>query len=135
MLDIGEVAKRSGLPTSTLRFYEEKGLIESIGRKGLRRQFDNSVLDRLALVVLGQQAGFSLDEMKRLLASGELHIDRRVLSEKADQLDETIKKLKTMSRGLRHAAKCQAPSHFECPKFQRIMRAAKHRFPPFVKEG
>lgn len=63
-LDIAEVAQRSGVPASTLRFYEEKGLIASSGRRGLRRQFDAGVLDRLALIALGRAAGFSLDEMR-----------------------------------------------------------------------
>jgi DNA-binding transcriptional MerR regulator len=44
-LDIAEVAQRSGIPASTLRFYEEKGLIASSGRRGLRRLFDAGVLD------------------------------------------------------------------------------------------
>ena len=127
MLDIGEVAKRSGLPASTLRYYEEKGLIESKGRNGLRRLFDREVLDRLALIILGRQAGFSLDEMSDMFATDKLHIDRGILLEKAEQLDEAVRKLATMSKGLRHAANCPAPSHFECPKFQRIMRQATNR--------
>jgi len=48
-LDIAEVARRSGVPASTLRFYEKKGLIASTGRRGLRRVFDPRVLERLAL--------------------------------------------------------------------------------------
>lgn len=52
-LDIGDVAQRSGVPASTLRFYEEKGLIASVGRRGLRRLFDPSVLERLALIAVG----------------------------------------------------------------------------------
>jgi DNA-binding transcriptional MerR regulator len=43
-LDIAEVAHRAGVPASTLRFYEEKGLISSTGRRGLRRQYDPGVL-------------------------------------------------------------------------------------------
>src|SRR5690606_12774455 len=58
--DIAEVSRQSGVPASTLRFYEEKGLIASVGRKGLRRQFEASVYDRLALIALGRAAGFSL---------------------------------------------------------------------------
>ena len=49
-LDIGEVARQSGVPASTLRYYEEKGLIASSGRHGLRRLFDAGVLERLALI-------------------------------------------------------------------------------------
>ena len=62
-MDIAEVAKRSGVPASTLRFYEEKGLISSIGRQGLRRVFNDSILERLALIALGRAVGFSLDEI------------------------------------------------------------------------
>ena len=57
-LDIADVARRSGLPASTLRYYEEKGLIVPIGRPGLRRQYDESVLERLALIALGREALF-----------------------------------------------------------------------------
>src|SRR5207244_12653319 len=69
-LDIGEVAKRSGLPASALRFYEEKGLIRSVGRRGLRRLYDPAVLERLAMIALGQSAGFSLDDIARLFSPG-----------------------------------------------------------------
>ena len=62
-LDIADVARQSGVPASALRYYEEKGLIASVGRRGLRRLFDARVLERLALIALGQAAGFSLDEI------------------------------------------------------------------------
>ncbi|RKH07128.1 MerR family transcriptional regulator [Corallococcus sp. CA053C] len=124
-LDITEVAKRSGVPASTLRFYEEKGLITSIGRRGLRRLFDADVLERLALVALGRDAGFSLDEIARMFASdGRPRIDRKMLAAKAEELDRTLLKLTAMRDGLRHAAACPAPSHMECPTFRRLMRAA-----------
>ncbi len=58
-LDITEVAGRSGVPASTLRFYEEKRLIASVGRRGQRRVFDTDVLQRLALIALGRATGFS----------------------------------------------------------------------------
>ena len=58
-LDIADVVQRAGVPASTLRFYEEKGLIAASGRRGLRRQYDPAVLDRLALIALGRTAGFS----------------------------------------------------------------------------
>jgi DNA-binding transcriptional MerR regulator len=123
-MDITEVAQRSGLPASTLRFYEEKRLIASIGRRGLRRLFDPSVLERLALIALGRAAGFSLDEIALMFAAdGRPRIDRRMLAAKAEELDGTIRKLSAMRDGLRHAAACPAPSHMECPTFRRILRA------------
>ena len=127
-LDINEVAQRSGIPASTLRFYEEKGLIRSVGRRGLRRTFDSGVLDRLALIALGGAAGFSLDEIARMFApDGRPRIDRQLLAAKADELDATIRKLSAMRDGLRHAAACPAPSHMECPTFRRHLKAAAAR--------
>jgi len=121
-LDIAQVARRSGVPASTLRFYEKKGLIRSIGRRGLYRLFDQGVLERLALIALGRSAGFSLDEIKRMFApDGRLRIDRKMLAAKADELGATIRRLGAMRRGLRHAAVCPAPSHLECPTFRRLL--------------
>ena len=123
--DIAEVAQRSGVPASTLRFYEERGLIESIGRRGLRRLFDPDVFERLALIALGRAAGFSLKEIALMFApDGRPRINRQMLAAKADELDKTIRKLSAMREGLRHAATCRAPSHMECPTFRRLLRAA-----------
>jgi DNA-binding transcriptional MerR regulator len=124
-VDITEVARRSGVPASTLRFYEEKRLIASIGRRGLRRLFDPGVLERLALIALARAAGFTLEEIARMFApNGRPRIERQMLADKADELDRTIRRLSAMRYSLRHAAACPAPSHMECPTFRRFLRAA-----------
>jgi DNA-binding transcriptional MerR regulator len=124
-LDITAVAKQSGIPASALRYYEGKGLIASVGRRGLRRLFDAAVLERLALIALGQAAGFSLDEIAGMLTPGGLaKIERKTLAAKADELDRMIERLSSIRDGLRHAAVCPAPSHLECPSFRRLMHAA-----------
>lgn len=128
LLDIGEAAQLSGLPASTLRFYEEKGLIASVGRRGLRRLFDREAMDRLSLIALGRSAGFSLDEIREMLGvDGPPQIDRGRLSGKADELDQTIRRLTALRDALRHAAECPAPSHMECPTFNRLRQAAVAR--------
>lgn len=135
-MDIGKVARWSGLPASTLRYYEEKGLIRSIGRNGLRRVFGESVIQRLALIALGRSAGFSLDDIAAMLATeGGANIDREQLARKADALDQTIRRLSAIRDGLRHAAVCPASDHLACPKFQRLMdlaarQAARQRHTP-----
>jgi DNA-binding transcriptional MerR regulator len=124
-MDISEVAKKSGVASSALRYYERKGLIHSQEREGARRKFTPAVLDPLALIALGQAAGFSLDEIRSMFTpSGAPNIDRTVLASKADELDRTVKRLKAMSEGLRHAAACPAPNHATCPSFQRLLEAA-----------
>lgn len=124
-MDISEVARKSGVAASALRFYERKGLIRSLERDGARRKFSPAVLDQLALIALGQAAGFSLDEIRAMFTpGGEPNIDRGMLSSKADEIDRRVKRLKAMSDGLRHAAACPAPNHAACPSFQRLLKAA-----------
>jgi DNA-binding transcriptional MerR regulator len=127
-LDIAEVAKRSGLPASTLRYYEQRGLIASIGRRGLRRLFDPGILDRLDLIALGRTAGFSLDEIVLMVRpDARPRIDRAMLIDKADRLDGMIRRLGTLRDGLRHAAACSEPDQLQCPKFRRILRMNAQR--------
>jgi DNA-binding transcriptional MerR regulator len=124
-MDIAEVAKRSGVAASALRYYERKGLIRSLPGDSMRRQFAPAVLDQLALIALGQAAGFSLDEIGQMFTpQGGVSIDRALLTAKADELDRQIRRLQAMREGLRHAAVCPAPSHAECPSFQRLLKAA-----------
>lgn len=125
VLDIGEVGAKTGLSASTLRYYEGKGLIQSVGRKGLRRLFDTNVLETLAFIALGRRAGFSLDEISDMIGgAGGYRVDRTKLIEKAEDLDREIQQLIAVRDGLRHAAVCGAPSHMECPTFQRLLRLA-----------
>ncbi|MBV1691839.1 helix-turn-helix domain-containing protein [Novosphingobium sp. G106] len=128
LIEISEVAKRSGITASTLRFYEEKGLIESLGRRGLRRTYGQDVFGRLSLVTLGRLAGFSLDQISAMFGSGpSAQIDRVPLSDKAAELDRTIRQLNALKNGLEHAAICPAPSHMECPSFRRFLKIAAAR--------
>lgn len=136
-MDIGEVVARTGLPASALRFYEAQGLIQSVGRVGLRRQYADTVIERLGLIALARNAGFSLEEIAAMLGTAP-RINRRLLAEKADELDNKIAELTAMRDGLRHAVACKAPSHFECPKFLRLLNlASKHvqRTPNKLKDN
>jgi DNA-binding transcriptional MerR regulator len=124
-MDIGEVSKRAHVTTSALRFYEEKGLIKSIGRHGLRRQYGKQVLDQLALIALGRAAGFSLDEIVSMFGQdGKPELDRKMLKDKAEQLEQMTRRLHFISEGLKHAAVCPAENHMQCPTFQNFLKAA-----------
>lgn len=123
-MEIDQVAKRSGIPASTLRYYEEKGLICSIGRQGLKRVFNEKILERLALISLAQHSGFSLNEISQMLTPSGADINRAMLRDKAKELDKKIKQLTALKNGLEHAAACKAASHFECPSFLRLLKIA-----------
>lgn len=123
ILDIGEVARQANVTASTLRYYEAEGLITSISRHGLRRQFAPDVMTQLAVIALGKTAGFSLAEIKGMFGrDGQPDLSRPVLHAKVDALDVQIRKLTLLKKVLKHVADCPAPSHMECPKFQRLVR-------------
>nr|WP_197062191.1 MULTISPECIES: helix-turn-helix domain-containing protein [unclassified Serratia (in: enterobacteria)] len=124
-MDIGEVAQQSGVTPSTLRYYEEIGLIASVGRHGLRRQFKVDVLLRLSLIALGKSAGFSLVEISGMFGKDGLpDLPRAALHAKADELERQIRNLTVLQNALRHVADCPAPSHLECPTFQGLISTA-----------
>ncbi|WP_442801140.1 MerR family transcriptional regulator [Serratia rubidaea] len=121
-LDIGRVAKLSGVTPSTLRFYEKKGLITPIGRNGLRRQYRQDVLHTLQLIALGQAAGFTLEEMRGMFdAQGKVTIEREKMLERARAIDKAILRLQLLSRGLKHVANCTQPDHSQCHEFQKTV--------------
>lgn len=128
LLDIGEVSAKSGIKPSALRYYEEAGLIFSISRHGLRRQFPPEVLLQLKLISMGKSAGFSLEEIAGMFSrNGMPDLPRVVLHQKADEIDRRIRELAALRDTLRHVANCPAPSHMECPAFRRLVEVAGKR--------
>lgn len=122
-LDIGEVAEKSGISPSALRYYEEAGLIQSVARHGLRRQFPPEVMLQLKLIVLGKSAGFSLAQIGEMFGTNGLpDLPRAVFHEKANAIDRQINELTTLRDTLRHIADCPAPSHMECPSFKKLIK-------------
>ncbi|HEJ9150110.1 helix-turn-helix domain-containing protein [Serratia marcescens] len=122
-LDIGEVALLSGIAPSALRHYEKKGLIASIGRNGLRRQYAAGVLDQLKLIALGRLAGFTLDEIASLFDErGRIALDRRLLAARIEELDYTLRRLGQVRAGLQHMVDCPEPEHLQCPQFRKLLQ-------------
>lgn len=125
ILDIGEVTRRTGVPASALRYYDEIGLIASIGRRGLRRQFGPETIWQLSLISLGKKAGFSLEEIAGILGkAGVVELPRSTLLARADEIDRQIRDLTVLRDLLSHVADCPAPSHLECPRFRKLLRVA-----------
>ena len=120
LLDIADVARRSGLAPSALRFYEKKGLITPAGRNGLRRTYRPEVLERLALIVCARGAGFTIAEIARFLLATPTDTELRArMAGKAQELEEDIARLTRMRDSLRHASACMHQPLVECPDFKR----------------
>lgn len=128
-LRIGEVAARGGIAASAIRFYEAEGLLPNPVRQSGRRVYDESILERLGLIDLAKRAGFSVAEIKQLLAGFARRTPPaerwRVLTEKKlRQLDERIAEAEQMKRVLRVVMSCRCPSLEDCSKAIQASRTA-----------
>jgi DNA-binding transcriptional MerR regulator len=124
LLDIGDVAARSGLAASALRYYEHEGIIASIERKGLRRQFHRDVLTTLAVVALCRRAGFTLEETRTVLATGGDAEWKTFAARKRDQLRAQAAHLGAMADQLDHALGCPSANVFDCEHFRAALDGA-----------
>jgi MerR family transcriptional regulator, redox-sensitive transcriptional activator SoxR len=121
MLPIGEVARRSGVAASALRYYERAGLIPRADREGGRRVYDEGVLDRLALIRVAKSAGFRVSEIQTLLRGlagrtppGERW--RALATRKRAELDARLRELETARRVLGAVARCECPTLDLCAR-------------------
>jgi len=124
LLDIGEVSARSGMAPSALRYYESEQIIASVDRKGLRRQFRPDVLTTLAVVAMCREAGFTLEEIKLVLATGGGPSWKSFAEHKRDQLRARAEHLGTIADQLDHALRCPSPNVFDCEHFRTALAAA-----------
>jgi DNA-binding transcriptional MerR regulator len=118
LVDIGEVARRTGLPPSTLRYYEDAGLVTSTGRTGLRRQYDRDALERLAVIRLCRDAGFTIRETGALLDTGGGPAWRAIARRKLDDVRAQLAHLEAAATRLEHALTCPSPTLLECSHFR-----------------
>lgn len=120
VLTIGEVAARSGVAASALRFYEERGLIASERNDSGHRRYPRHVLRRVAFIVFAQKVGLSLEEIGAELAK----LPRNRAPERADwaklsgrwtaRIDEHIAELERMKAGLTECIGCGCLSLDRC---------------------
>ncbi len=124
LLDIGVVAARSGMTASALRYYEREQIIVSSDRKGLRRQYRADVLETLAVVAICQRAGFSLADIRAILATGGRPEWKDLVARKRDELRDHVEDVTRVAEQLDHALTCPSRNVFDCPHFQTAMHQA-----------
>jgi MerR family transcriptional regulator, redox-sensitive transcriptional activator SoxR len=110
-LSIGEVAKRTGIRTSALRYYEEAGILPTPARVNGRRAYDAGTIHRIDVLRFAQQAGFTLEEIKTLFNGfgSETPLSRRwraLASAKLQELDLLALRIERMRRALKLGLKC-----------------------------
>ena len=118
-MKIGEVARKAGIPASTLRYYESEGLIPKPAREGGQRAYDPSILDHLAVIDVAKAAGFTVAEIYHLLRGFSRKTPPskrwRVLAEKKlIEVDERTEQLQRMKLILKVVIGCECPSFGDC---------------------
>ena len=125
LVAIGELARRTGVATSALRYYERIGLLSPAARTGHRRHYDQSGAERVAVIRLCQEAGFTLAEIRRLLAArgGGRQGWTQLATIKAAELDARITASRRARALIDHALNCPHPDLFTCPRFRSALDA------------
>jgi DNA-binding transcriptional MerR regulator len=110
VLTITELARRTGLSASALRYYERKGLLRSSGRAGGKRTYDDRAIEQLAIVDLFQQSGMTIADIVRVL-DPDGHIDHSWKDVARARLEEVETRLQELDRAramLTHSLLCRA---------------------------
>jgi DNA-binding transcriptional MerR regulator len=125
LLPIGELARRTGVATSALRYYERIGLLSPAERVSQRRRYTASSAERVALIRLYQDAGFTLDEIGRMLAARSQ--GRRgwgdLAERKIAELDARIADAQQAKKLIQHALECPHRDLLTCPSFRSALEA------------
>src|SRR5687768_3240104 len=120
-LSIGEVAKRTGVRPSALRYYEDVGILPPARRVNGRRRYDPSVLTQLTVVRMAQEAGFTIAEIRTLVAGfpeGTPASARwqALAQQKLAEVDALIARAQTMRRVLEESLACGCLSLEACAR-------------------
>lgn len=124
-LTIGELARRTGVATSALRYWEELGLIPEPVRFFGQRRYPESAVGLVGTILLLRDVGFSLRESKAFLGSRTQAVEgwRRLAQRKLADLDEQIVKAQTAKEAITHALLCPHDDITTCPKFANVISA------------
>ena len=122
---IGELSRRTRLATSALRYYERVGLLTPDGRASGRRYYGPASSERIALIRLCQDAGFTLAEIRSFVAIGSRRQRslRRLMKAKLLQLEVSIAQAKRAKSLIEHALACQHRELSMCPNFRAALKA------------
>ena len=124
-LAIGDLARRAGTTPSALRYYERIGLLPRAGRVGGKRHYPPASAERLALIRLYQDAGFTLEEVRQMLAagSGPRQSWNPLAQRKIAELDARIAEAQRAKDLLEHALACTHGDLLTCPNFRAALQA------------
>ncbi|MGX7674127.1 MerR family transcriptional regulator [Plantactinospora sp. DSM 117369] len=120
---IGELAARFGLATHVLRHWEDVGLLSPARRVAGRRVYGPTHVTRVAEILLGKDAGFSLEQLRELFTAPDRDRRREVLRGQLAQVRARMARLALSQTLLEHGLRCRHPDYQSCPRFQEMVLA------------
>lgn len=131
-LSIGELSRRTGVPASTLRYYDTVGILPGPERVSGRRRYGEEVVQHVALIQLAQQAGFTLGEIGALFGDFTDPIRtssrwRVMAKHKLDEIESSIDRLQNMKALLEEGLRCRCLTLQDCAIFTQHMAAMPAR--------
>jgi DNA-binding transcriptional MerR regulator len=125
LISISELARRTGLASSALRYYERVGLLSPAGRAGGRRHYGASSAERVALIQLCKDAGFTLREIHALVAVGSRKSRpwTRLVEAKLRELEARIAQAERAKALVQHALACPHLDLLSCANFRAAIKA------------
>jgi|ERR1700735_1657915 len=118
-LTIGEVARKAGVPASTLRYWESAGLLTAPGRVSGKRRYDPQALRQISLIVLIKRAGFTLAETRIVLSglsdrTAPPEIWRKLAERKLPEIKQTLAEARAMKKILEKGLRCDCLTLDDC---------------------
>lgn len=120
MLSIGELSERTGVPSTTLRYYDELGLVRPAARAAGRRRYAASAVLDVGVIVFLREIGFSLAEIARFVG-GERERRRELIDAKLAELAEQQHRIEVARTALEHGLRCPATEFTTCSRFRSII--------------
>jgi DNA-binding transcriptional MerR regulator len=120
MFTIGQLSLATGVPTSTIRFWERRDLLRPAARSGGQRRYTEDALSQVGMLRLCQDAGFTLAEIQELVTKQQTdHFRwRELVDAKMVTITESLRKLNKARDLLAHALECEHEDITRCPKFR-----------------
>ena len=116
---IGEIARRAGIATSTIRYYERIGLLPPTQRVSGKRRYDERILQKLGVIRLAQNAGFTIAEIQSLVHEFPAETPpstrwQTLAGDKISELDDLLQRIQTMKSTLEQTLQCQCVTLDDC---------------------
>ncbi len=123
VLTIGEVARRTGVATSALRYYDEIGLLDPVTRVSGQRRYTDAAVEVVGIIRFFREVGFTLGEIRALMESRSRSPDawRALAARKLEELRTRVAKEEAARIAIEHALACPSDDLLECPMFRSVV--------------